>query len=96
MGDLKNKKLIVLKGVLFLLVLCAAFATIVVLTRDWLIFALLIMVVWSSMRFYYFLFYVLERYVNPKLKYAGICALLMAMAMAMARRPESGDREIES
>ena len=92
MGNLKSKKLIVLKGVLFLLILCAAIATIVVLTRDWLISALLIMVIWSSMRFYYFLFYVLERYVDPRLKYAGVFSLLMAIA----RRPASGDREIES
>ena len=92
MGDLKNKKLVVLKGVLFLLILGVTIATLVVLTQDWLIAALLVLVVWSSMRFYYFLFYVLERYVDPRLKYAGVCSLLLAMRS----RPASGGREGES
>ena len=92
MADLKNKKLIVLKAVLFLLILGVTIATLVVLTQDWLIAALLVLVVWSSMRFYYFLFYGLERYVDPRLKYAGVCALLLAMRS----RPASGGREGES
>ena len=37
---------------------------------------LLVLLVWSASRFYYFLFYVLERYVDPSLRYAGIAALL--------------------
>ena len=37
---------------------------------------LLMLLAWASARFYYFLFYVLEHYVDPGLKYAGILALL--------------------
>jgi hypothetical protein len=37
---------------------------------------LLILLVWAACRFYYFLFYVLERYVDPRLRYAGILALV--------------------
>ena len=92
MGDLKNRKLIVLKGVLFFLMLSFAIATLVALTRDWLIGALVILVAWLAMRFYYFLFYVLERYVDPRLKYAGVFALIVAIA----RRPASGDPEGKS
>jgi hypothetical protein len=41
--------------------------------------ALLALLVWSSCRFYYFLFYVLERYVDPRLRYAGLLALVGAI-----------------
>ncbi len=37
---------------------------------------LLVVLAWSAARFYYFLFYVLEKYVDPRLRYAGIWALL--------------------
>ena len=37
---------------------------------------LLLLLVWAASRFYYFLFYVLERYVDPRLRYAGILALI--------------------
>jgi hypothetical protein len=40
---------------------------------------LLAILVWSACRFYYFLFYVLEAYVDPTFKYAGILALLRAL-----------------
>ena len=89
MADLQNKKLIVLKGVLFSLILGIALGTIVVLTQDWLIAGLLGLVVWSAARLYYFVFYVLERYVDPRLKYAGLSALIMAIV----KRPDSGNRE---
>jgi hypothetical protein len=40
---------------------------------------LLALLVWSSCRFYYFLFYVLEKYVDPGLRYAGLFALMAAL-----------------
>lgn len=37
---------------------------------------LVLVLAWSAARFYYFLFYVLERYVDPTLRYSGVLALL--------------------
>jgi hypothetical protein len=37
---------------------------------------LLALLVWAACRFYYFVFYVLERYVDSSLRYAGIIALV--------------------
>ena len=37
--------------------------------------ALLSLVVWSSCRFYYFAFYVLEHYVDPTFRYSGLFSL---------------------
>ena len=50
--------------------------------------ALVCVLVWSSSRFYYFLFYVLERYVDPTLRYAGILALMQAIL----RKSKKDDR----
>ena len=76
LGDLKSKRLIVAKGALFgLCVLTSAAA--LWLQNPSLVTALLLAVLaWSSARLYYFLFYVLQTYVDPSLKYAGLWAML--------------------
>lgn len=79
MGDLESKRLIVLKGLLFLGILVGA-GVLLFLERPTLqVAALLAVLVWASARFYYFLFYVLEKYVDPDLRYAGLVALLAAL-----------------
>ena len=40
---------------------------------------LLALLAWAACRFYYFIFYVLERYVDSSLRYAGIIALVRAI-----------------
>lgn len=79
MADLRSKPLIVLKGAMFLVILLLAGGCILALAPDWRVAALLALVVWSSARGYYFLFYVLERYVDPRLRYAGLLALLQQL-----------------
>ena len=72
MGDLKNPRLIYAKGFLFLLMgaLCAA---LLIAERPTLRTTLLLAcAVWSFARFYYFAFYVIDRYVDPSFKFAGL------------------------
>lgn len=38
--------------------------------------ALLLVAIWSWCRFYYFVFYVMERYIDPSYKFAGILSLV--------------------
>lgn len=45
-------------------------------TRSWKIMVLLMLVVWTSARLYYFRFYVIEKYVDPGYLFAGIVAFL--------------------
>jgi len=78
MGDLKSKRLIVLKGWLFLLVALLAAFGLLLQSPSWRTAMLLAVLVWSASRFYYFLFYVLEKYVDPSLRYAGVLAQLRA------------------
>jgi hypothetical protein len=79
MPDLKSKGWIVTKGIMFLGITVGA-AVLILLEHPSVRVALLLgMLVWSACRFYYFLFYVLEKYVDSRLKYAGLLALAIAM-----------------
>ena len=79
MADLKSKKLIVVKGVLFLIIALCSFGLILIQLPSFDIVLLLLCLIWSACRFYYFLFYVLEKYVDSSLRYAGILALIQAI-----------------
>ena len=79
MSDLQSKPGIVVKGITFLGIIVVAAALILFESPSGRTAALLAVLVWAACRFYYFLFYVLERYVDPSLRYAGIIALIRAI-----------------
>jgi len=79
MTDLKSKKWIVAKGVMFAGIALATVALILIEMPSVKLAVLLILLVWASCRFYYFLFYVLEHYVDRTMRYAGLFDLLMGM-----------------
>lgn len=87
MGDLKSSKLIVAKGVLFLLMTLLAAGLVWLEAPSLYVAGLLVVLVWASARFYYFLFYVLERYVDPTLRYTGIVDLVRARFRAKPSDP---------
>lgn len=76
MTDLKNPKLIYLKGFLFLAILLASIALILTEHFSWKTLTLLCLITWSSARLYYFMFYVIEKYVDPTYKFAGILSFI--------------------
>jgi hypothetical protein len=80
-SDLTSRRWIVLKGGLFLAIAVVAALLIGIEAPSWRVVTLLILLAWASARFYYFLFYVLERYVDPRLKYAGILAMLRTLLL---------------
>ena len=82
MRDLASKRWIVAKGVLFAGLAAAAAALLLLEAPTLRTAALLTILTWSSCRFYYFLFYVLEKYVDPRLRYAGLGALLRSVMRA--------------
>ena len=71
-GDLKSPKLIYLKGFLFLLLGILAAAGILIENFSWRTAALLAIAIWGFCRVYYFAFYVIERYVDPSFRFAGL------------------------
>jgi hypothetical protein len=72
MGDLKNTKLIYLKGFLFLLIGLSASALLLIEAPRLKVALLLGLAVWGFARAYYFAFYVIEHYVDDGYKFAGL------------------------
>lgn len=72
MADLKNVRLIYLKGGLFLVILVASVYLILQESASIRVAGLLVLVVWSSARLYYFMFYVIEKYVDRSYRFSGI------------------------
>lgn len=72
MTDLKSKKLIYLKGFLFLF--GGIIASIIILLEhpSWKVAAMLAIAIWFFCRAYYFAFYVIEHYVDSDYKFAGL------------------------
>ena len=87
MKDLKNLRLIKLKGVLFLLIGSVSAAMLLFEHASPRTALLLALVVWGFCRAYYFAFYVIEHYVDPTYKFSGLGAFVRYM---MRRR--AGDR----
>ena len=85
MGDLKSAGWIKAKGILFLLAGFLAAAMLVMEHPDLKTIVLLALTVWCFCRFYYFAFYVIEHYVDPSFRFAG----LTSFAAYLVRRPKS-------
>jgi len=79
MTDLKSEKWIVAKGVMFFGIGALTAALILLEMPSLRVAAYLGLLVWASYRFYYFLFYVLEHYVDPTMRYAGLWDLMLGM-----------------
>jgi hypothetical protein len=71
-GDLKSHRLIIAKGFLFLVL--GLFASALLLTEhaELRTAGLLVIAVWAFCRFYYFAFYVIEKYVDPGYRFTGL------------------------
>lgn len=72
MGDIQNPKLLYLKGFLFLCGGLLAAGLILAENPNWKLAALLAIAVWCFARSYYFAFYVIEHYVDPGYRFAGL------------------------
>ncbi len=74
--DIKNPKLLKLKGVLFLLLSLFSGGLLICFSPDWVTVVLLLIAVWAACRFYYFAFYVLHHYADSNFKYSGLWDLM--------------------
>ena len=72
MKDLTSATWIKVKGILFLLLGLAAAALLILENPSWKVAGLLALVIWCFCRFYYFAFYVIEKYVDPGYKFSGL------------------------
>ena len=70
--DIKSPTLLKVKGLLFALIAVLAGSILLLDNFSLRSLALLLLTIWASCRFYYFLFYVLEHYAGGAKPYAGI------------------------
>ena len=85
MRDLQNPKLIYLKAVLFLGIGLLSAAILLLEHPHWKTAVLLVLTVWAFGRLYYFMFYVIEHYVDPNYRFAGIGSFVIYLR----RRPKA-------
>lgn len=88
MRDLASPVLIHLKGWLFLAILVFSIALLLFRLTSWETVLLLVLVVWSSARFYYYLFYVIENYIDTEYKFSGVLSALRYMAVKPSESKE--------
>ena len=72
MKDLANPFWIKLKGFLFLVIGGVTAGWLLLDNLKWQTAVLLGLAIWSFCRFYYFAFYVIEKYVDPGCKFSGL------------------------
>ena len=72
MADIRSPKLLYLKGALLLFLGVLASGLLLAEHPDWKSAGLLALAIWSFARAYYFAFYVIEHYVDPEFKFAGL------------------------
>jgi hypothetical protein len=83
MKDLRSSFWIKFKGILFLLIGLTAATLLFLDLPTWRTAVLLVVAIWSFCRFYYFAFYVIEKYVDSNYKFSG----LISFAKYWFRRP---------
>ena len=75
LGDIKNSRLLWVKGVLFLVLGLLAGGLLLADSPTMHTATLLAVAIWAFCRAYYFAFYVIEKYADPGFRYAGLFAL---------------------
>lgn len=77
MKDLKDSRLMYLKGVLFLISGSISITALLLQNPSLQTAFLIVISIWSFCRLYYFMFYVIEKYIDPEYKFAGISSFLL-------------------
>lgn len=93
MTDLKSPALIYAKGWLFLLTGLISAGLLLAQAPTLKVSALLAIAIWSFCRFYYFAFYVIERYVDPTYKFAGMTSFVAYQLRQPVSYPESRTKQ---
>ncbi len=95
MGNLTNPRVIWVKGLLFASVGLLASGLLLTRTPELQSFVLLTITVWAFCRAYYFAFYVIEHYVDPTFRFAGLIDFCRYALLGKRpdRRPNDEDHE---
>ncbi len=88
MGDLKSPRLMYAKAGLLVLAGTLAAAGVLIEVPSWRVALLLGVAVWSFCRVYYFMFYVIERWIDPEYRFAGVWGAVAYMVKQRRAHPE--------
>jgi hypothetical protein len=84
-----------LKGALLLLILLSSAGLLLADMPSWRTGVLLALLVWASARLYYFLFYVIERYIDSSYQFSGVLSALSYILRRSSREqrtpPDNGE-----
>lgn len=76
MTDITSPKLLWIKGILFVILALIASTMLILEMPSLKVAALLGIAVWAFCRAYYFAFYVVENYIDPSFRFAGLGSVL--------------------
>jgi hypothetical protein len=85
--DLTDSRWILVKGILFLFLGVLSAALLLLEHSEPKVALLLLLAVWAFCRFYYFAFYVIERYVDPNYRFSGLLSFAQYLARKALRKP---------
>jgi hypothetical protein len=87
MKDLQSTRAIWIKGWLFLLIGLMAGGLLLIENWSWRTALLLALCIWGFCRFYFFAFYVIERWIDPGHKFSGLGAFLIYALRGKGPKP---------
>jgi hypothetical protein len=93
MTDIRSPRLLYFKGALFVVIGAIASLLLLLERPTWKVAALLALAIWSFARAYYFAFYVIEHYIDPTYKFAGLMSFVRYLFSKWDRRNSPPDTE---
>ena len=94
MSDITDPRLLYLKGGLFLLLGALAAGMMLALYPDIRLASLLAIAIWAFCRAYYFAFYVIQHYIAPGDRFAGLSDFLWRIGKRNSRREDASARRL--
>lgn len=89
MGDIRSPRLLYVKGLLFVVLGMTASGLLLAERPDLKSSCLLAIAIWAFARAYYFAFYVIEHYVDPTFRFAGLWSFIRYALTRHSREPVS-------
>ena len=94
MRDLQSTKAMWLKAWLFLLIGLLSAALLLIENWSWRQALLLMVCVWGFCRFYFFAFYVIQRWVDDRYRFSGLFDFFRYVISRKPRGQSGDDREV--
>ena len=85
MGDLRDPRWMYLKAILFLMIIMMCAGSLWVQSPRWQTALLVVLMIWAAARLYYFMFYVIEKYIDADYRFSGVLDFLKYLVTR--RRP---------